>query len=89
MNKDNGGPAFPGTQYATGISPSGHSNGMTLRDCIAMHATDSDILEYGMYKTVDRVTTNGALRSVHTDKVLDVPASRYAYADAMLAELAK
>lgn len=35
MSKDNDGPAFPGTQYAGGISPSGHSEGMTLRDYFA------------------------------------------------------
>jgi hypothetical protein len=28
-------PAFPSTQYANGISPSGHSEGMTLRDYFA------------------------------------------------------
>ena len=37
-NTINGGPAFPGTQYARGISPSGHSAGMTLRDYFAAKA---------------------------------------------------
>lgn len=32
---NNGGPAFPGTQYAKGISPSGHSEGLSLRDYFA------------------------------------------------------
>jgi hypothetical protein len=30
-----GGPAFPTTQYVGGISPTGHSGGMTLRDYFA------------------------------------------------------
>jgi hypothetical protein len=35
MSADTGGPAFPGTQYANGIQPSGFSEGMTLRDYFA------------------------------------------------------
>lgn len=31
-------PAFPTTQYASGISPTGHDNGMTLRDYFAAKA---------------------------------------------------
>ena len=41
MNKDEintGGPAFPGTQYAGGISPTGHATGMDLRDYFAAKA---------------------------------------------------
>ena len=37
-NKLHGGPAFPGTQYASGVSPSGHSQGMHMRDYFAAHA---------------------------------------------------
>ena len=33
-----GGPAYPTNQYANGISPSGHSQGMTLRDYFAAKA---------------------------------------------------
>lgn len=33
-----GGPAYPTNQYANGISPSGHSQGMTLRDYFAAQA---------------------------------------------------
>ena len=33
-----GGPAYPTTQYHSGISPSGHSQGMTLRDYFAAKA---------------------------------------------------
>ena len=39
---NNGGPAFPGTQYARGISPSGHSAGMTLRDYFAAQIAAGD-----------------------------------------------
>ena len=31
-------PAFPTTQYANGLSPTGHDNGMTLRDYFAAKA---------------------------------------------------
>ena len=31
-------PAFPTTQYANGLSPTGHDNGMTLRDYFAAQA---------------------------------------------------
>lgn len=33
-----GGPAFPTTQYANGISPTGHDFGMTMRDYFAAKA---------------------------------------------------
>lgn len=44
----NNSPAFPGTQYANGVQPSGFSQGMTLRDYFAAKAmqgilTDPDI----------------------------------------------
>jgi hypothetical protein len=39
-------PAFPTTQYADGISPSGHGQGMSIRDYFAIHATDGDISYY-------------------------------------------
>ena len=32
------GPAFPGTQYANGVQPTGFSQGMTLRDYFAAKA---------------------------------------------------
>lgn len=92
MNKDNGGPAFPVEEKyceRTGGYTQYGSEGMSLRDYFAIHASDQDIRGYAVYKRVDRVTTNGSLRSVHTEDVLDVPATRYAYADAMIAERAK
>ena len=33
--------AFPSTQYSNGISPTGHSEGMTLRDYFAAKAMQS------------------------------------------------
>ena len=41
MNK--GGPAFPGTQYANGVQPTGFSQGMTLRDYFAAKAMEASI----------------------------------------------
>jgi len=38
MTQETGGSAFPTTQYANGISPSGHDQGMTLRDYFAAKA---------------------------------------------------
>ena len=43
MNKS--GPAFPGTQYANGVQPTGFSQGMTLRDYFAAKAMQSIILQ--------------------------------------------
>lgn len=40
-DKETGGSAFPTTQYANGISPSGHDGGMTLRDYFAAKAMGS------------------------------------------------
>lgn len=37
--------AFPTTQYAHGISPSGHSEGMTLRDYFAAKALNFCLLK--------------------------------------------
>jgi hypothetical protein len=37
-NTNTGGPAFPGTQYANGIQPSGFNQGITLRDYFAAKA---------------------------------------------------
>lgn len=38
MTQETGGSAFPTTQYANGISPSGHDQGMSLRDYFAAKA---------------------------------------------------
>jgi hypothetical protein len=42
-----GGPAFPTTQYVSGISPTGHSGGMTLRDYFAAKALQGMLAEDG------------------------------------------
>jgi hypothetical protein len=47
MNKFEGGPAFPTTQYVGGISPTGHSGGMTLRDYFAAKAMQGMLAEDG------------------------------------------
>ena len=39
------GPAFPSTQYVSGISPTGHSVGMTLRDYFAAKAMEGLIAQ--------------------------------------------
>ena len=59
MTKETGGSAFPTTQYVTGFYPSGHTEGMTLRDYFAGQAMqgllsnpklmDSIIKEGGAY----------------------------------------
>ena len=42
-----GGSAFPSTQYVSGISPTGHSVGMTLRDYFAAKAMQGMLAEDG------------------------------------------
>jgi len=49
MTKETGGPAFPTTQYANGISPTGHTEGMTLRDYFAAKAMQ--VVKCSDYKT--------------------------------------
>ena len=39
--KETGGAAFPTTQYANGVNPTGHDHGMTLRDYFAAKAMQS------------------------------------------------
>jgi hypothetical protein len=48
-NTNTGGPAFPGTQYANGIQPSGFSEGMTLRDYFAAKAMQGALSRHGFY----------------------------------------
>ena len=43
----NGGPAFPTTQYVSGISPTGHSVGISMRDYFAAKAMQSLIVAEG------------------------------------------
>lgn len=75
MTKEDGGPAFPTTQYANGISPSGHDQGMTLRDWFAG-------------KAMTTMFYPAIMESIRTDNDLDclkVAEFAYAMADAMLA----
>lgn len=65
MNDKTGGPAFPTTQYNRGISPSGHSTGLTLRDYFAakwmqgwmanpeLDDDDWDVVAANAYKMAD------------------------------------
>ena len=72
-NHENSTTAFPGTQYATGISPSGHSAGMTLRDYFAAKAMQSIVqIEYPSAFSIQCVASDA-----------------YAIADAMLKEREK
>jgi hypothetical protein len=70
MSADKGGPAFPGTQYANGIQPSGFSEGMTLRDYFAAKAMQ------GMLASADSW--------INKDEVEDFATICYALADGML-----
>jgi len=76
MNK--GGPAFPGTQYANGVQPTGFSQGMTLRDYFAGQAIA------GILANPD-ISASAARCNVSTEEFReDIAAAAYAMADAML-----
>lgn len=76
-----GGPAFPGTQYVSGVSPSGHSAGMCLRDYFAAHSniTYGDAIEWldcyggevvGPWKPDEIIETLVRLRFEYADAML-------------------
>jgi hypothetical protein len=69
MSKETGVSAFPGTQYANGIQPSGFSQGMTLRDYFAAKAMQAILA-----RNDSRFTTTLEF----------VGGKAYQYADAML-----
>jgi hypothetical protein len=48
------GPAFPSTQYVSGISPTGHSVGMTLRDYFAAKAMQALAQKYSHEGDISR-----------------------------------
>ncbi len=75
-----GGAAFPGTQYANGISPTGHSEGMTLRDYFAAKVLSGIMSNAGALSHFSHNAT-GSARSTD-DKIASAV---YAMADAMLA----
>ena len=71
--------AFPSAQYTTGISPSGHSTGMDLRDYFAAKAMQELIIILASDQTVD-----------HPDDRRDrVSMLAYKQADSMLQERAR
>jgi hypothetical protein len=51
-NTNTGGPAFPTTQYANAISPTGHAQGMTLRDYFAAQAMQALIDNDGLFSEI-------------------------------------
>ncbi len=77
MNK--GGPAFPGTQYANGVQPTGFSQGMTLRDYFAAKAMNG-ILE----TAIDWFPTHKPPNEESLAIFADLAQDSYAIADAML-----
>ena len=79
--KETGGPAFPGTQYAGGIKPTGHSEGMTIRDWFAGMALQGWITAQ---PTIKGVTLNAG-----DDHAALIASAAYAWADAMLKERSK
>ncbi len=72
-DKPDGGPAFP-KHYV-----SGGNTGMSLRDYIAVHASERDVRKFMAYKM-----DHGFERATRTRTE-----ARYAYASAMLAEREK
>lgn len=84
MNKDNGGPAFPGLAGC-------YHNGMSLRDYIAIHALQDDL---SLPQTIRECAAFLGLQfeSEYSNRqhwVQVVSKARYIYADAMLAERRK
>ena len=71
--------AFPSTQYANGVSPTGHSEGMTLRDYFAAKAMN------GMLETaIDWFPTGRDADESSLEIFKDLARDSYAIADAML-----
>jgi hypothetical protein len=73
-----GGPAFPGTQYANGVQPTGFSQGMTLRDYFAAKAMQSLILT----KHYQDIATDQP--AMFVEMLTTLADESYDYADAML-----
>ena len=65
-----GGSAFPTLQYVSGISPTGHSVGMTLRDYFAAQAMQGLLM--------------GGYEDITTEYWDSIPKDAYVMADAML-----
>lgn len=73
-----GGPAFPGTQYANGVQPTGFSQGMTLRDYFAAKAMQANLTNPELMKVV---TSSEVIGAEFADRLANIS---YKYADAML-----
>ena len=86
MTKNTGGSAFPGTQYANGVQPTGFSHGMTLRDYFAAKATEEDIRAYreGPIEEHIAIDGNGRKYITHRNTRYTREQAKYRYADAML-----
>lgn len=90
IDTKNGWPAFPSTQYANGVSPTGHSPGMTLRDYFAAKAMQALISAQRNedhtlnmeFRLSEGLSYSGATRG-------RIAVSAYAMADAMLKEREK
>lgn len=67
-------PAFPTTQYANGISPSGFDSGMTLRDYFAAKAMQGLIINLDLRPNTPNIGIVG----------MDIGAFSYWMADAMM-----
>ncbi|WP_144379538.1 hypothetical protein [Mesorhizobium amorphae] len=77
---NDGGPAFPSVLYSHERAESWSTDGMTLRDWFASHATEQDIEHH-------RELTIGDDGYPYWKRSRE--AARYAFADEMLAERAK
>ena len=71
-------PAFPTTQYANGISPSGFDSGMTLRDYFAAKAMQGLIINLDLRPNTHNVGIVG------TNVGMNIGAFSYWMADVMM-----
>ena len=87
MTTNTGGPAYPTSNYGAIVPMStGYSEGMTLRDYFATHASEEDIKYWQPTGTLDErvaVTSSGKVVYQESGKYTREQA-RYWYADAML-----
>lgn len=79
MSKNDGGMAFPGTQYASGVCPTGHNEGMTLRDYLAAKAMHGILSDQTTISVFDEVGKRELVRPSSL-----VATAAYAMADAMI-----
>ena len=70
MTKETNGSAFPTTQYVTGFYPSGHTEGMSLRDYFAAKALPT-ILGAGGVIDAEYFLENAKLAYEQADAMLE------------------